>query len=109
MEAQTAKDFFERTLPARFNGSKAAGVNVIVQVKIIGVEESNWIVIIKDQKLETKQGIDASSTLSLKMTEKDFLDLVNNKISAQKAFFTGKVHFKGDITLAMKLREAGFL
>lgn len=43
------------------------------------------------------------------MDEKDYLDLVNHRISAEKAFFTGKVQFKGNIALALKLREAGFL
>jgi putative sterol carrier protein len=43
------------------------------------------------------------------MKEEDYLDLVNGKISAEKAFFTGKVQFKGDISLALKLKDAGFL
>jgi putative sterol carrier protein len=37
------------------------------------------------------------------------MDLINGKMSAEKAFFTGKVKFKGDIGLALKLRETGFL
>jgi putative sterol carrier protein len=109
MEATTPRDFFEKTLPKRFNASKAAGVNVTVQICITGTNGGNWVVTIKDQKLYVKEGIQPAPTLSLKMTEKDYLDLVNHKISAEKAFFTGKVHFKGDIALALKLRETGFL
>jgi putative sterol carrier protein len=37
------------------------------------------------------------------------LDLMNHKLSAEKAFMTGKLQFKGNIVLAMKLREMGFL
>jgi putative sterol carrier protein len=48
-------------------------------------------------------------TLTLKMNENDFMDMVNGKLSAEKAFFTGKVHFRGDIGVALKLRDAGFL
>ena len=109
MEAGTPKDFFEKVLPKRFNPSKATGVDVIVQVSIIGSNGGNWIVTIKDQKLDAKEGVHPSPNLSLKMAEKDYLDLVNGKISAEKAFFTGKVQFKGNIALALKLREAGFL
>jgi putative sterol carrier protein len=109
MEATTTKDFFEKVLPERFNPNNATDVNVIVQVAITGTNSSNWVVTIKDQKLEAKEGTYPSPNLSLKMSEKDFLDLVNGKISAEKAFFTGKVQFKGDITLALKLKEAGFL
>jgi putative sterol carrier protein len=109
MEATTSKEFFEKKLPERFNPSKAENVDVIVQVTLTGTNQGNWIVIIKDQKIETKEGIHPSPNLSLKMTEKDFLDLVNGKISAEKAFFTGKIQFKGNIAIALKLKEAGFL
>jgi putative sterol carrier protein len=109
MEAATPKEFFEKVLPQRFNSSKAAGVDAIVQVIISGANGGDWIVTIKNQKLSVEQGMNPSANLSLKMTEKDYLDLVNHKISAEKAFFTGKVQFKGNIALALKLRDAGFL
>jgi putative sterol carrier protein len=43
------------------------------------------------------------------MAEADYIDLINGKMSGEKAFFTGKLRFKGDIGLALKLRETGFL
>jgi putative sterol carrier protein len=43
------------------------------------------------------------------MNENDFMDMVNEKLSAEKAFFTGRVQFKGNIATALKLRDAGFL
>jgi putative sterol carrier protein len=109
MEALTPKEFFEKVLPEKFNPAKAAGVDVIVQVNLTNSAQANWVVTIKDQKLTAKEGTNASPTLTLKMSERDFLDLVNGKIGAEKAFFTGKVQFKGNIALALKLREAGFL
>jgi putative sterol carrier protein len=109
MDAATPRDFFEKTLPGRFNASKAAGIDVTVQVSITGSNGGDWIVTIKDQTLGVKEGLHPSPNLSLKMTENDYLDLVNHKTSAEKAFFTGKVHFKGNITLALKLKEAGLL
>ncbi len=74
-----------------------------------GSNGGNWVVTIKNQEIEIKEGLHPSPNLSLKMKEKDYMDLVNGKIGAEKAFFSGKVHFKGDIALALKLREAGFL
>ena len=109
MEALTPKEFFEKVLPKKFNPAKAAGVDVIVQVNLTGSTQANWVVTIKDQKLTAQEGINTSPELTLKMAERDFLDLVNGKIGAEKAFFTGKVQFKGNIALALKLREAGFL
>jgi putative sterol carrier protein len=59
--------------------------------------------------MNVRKGSHPSPNLTIGMTDVDFVDLVNGKLSAQKAFFTGKVKFKGDIALALKLRDAGFL
>jgi putative sterol carrier protein len=109
MEAKTPKEFFNEVLPCRFNPDKAKGIDVTVQVNLAGPNGGDWAVTIKDQKIEAKNGIQPSPKLTIGMTDADFMDLVNDKLSAQKAFFTGKIKFKGDIALALKLRDAGFL
>jgi putative sterol carrier protein len=109
MEAKTPKEFFEKVLPNRFNPSKAAGVDVTVQINITGPNGGDWIVILKDQKIEAREGTHPSPTIIIKMAETDYMNLVNGKMSGEKAFMTGKLQFKGSITLALKLREAGFL
>ncbi len=105
----TPREFFEKILPQRFKPEKAKGVDVTVQVTITGEHGGDWAVTIKGQRLVVEEGVHAKSDLALKMTEKDYLDLVNHKLTAEKAFFSGKVHFKGNIALALKLRDAGFL
>ena len=109
METQTPKDFFDKTLPARFKPEKAAGIDVVAQINVTGLEGGSWIITIKDQKLDVKESTHPTPALTLKMNENDFMDLVNKKISAEKAFFTGRVQFKGNIAVALKLRDAGFL
>ena len=108
-EAKTPKEVFEKVLPSRFKPEKAEGIDVTVQINIAGPNGGEWIVTLKDQKLEAKEGTYPSPTLELKMAEPDFMDLMNGKMSGEKAFITGKVKFKGDIGLALKLRETGFL
>ena len=109
MEAKTPKEFFEKVLPSRFNPDKAQGVDVTVQVNITGPNGGAWTVTIKDQKLEAKEGAHPSPTIAINMAEKDYMDLINGKMNAEKAFFTGKLQFKGNIVLALKLKETGFL
>ena len=109
METETPKDFFDKALPARFKPEKAAGIDVVAQINVTGLEGGSWIITIKDQRLEVKEGTHPTPSLTLKMNENDFMDLVNKKISAEKAFFTGRVQFKGNIAVALKLRDAGFL
>jgi putative sterol carrier protein len=108
-EAQTPKEFFEQILPRRFKPDKAAGADVTVQINIEGPNGGSWVVAIKNQKIEVKEGTHASPTLLIAMAEKDYLDVVNGKTSGEKAFFSGKLRFKGDLGLALRLKEMGFL
>jgi putative sterol carrier protein len=109
MEAQTPKEFFEEKLPERFKPEKAAGIDVIAQLSLNGPNGGDWVVTIKDQKIAVREGTDPSATLTLNATDKNFMDIINKKISAEKAFFTGRVNFKGNLSLALKLRETGIL
>jgi putative sterol carrier protein len=109
METQTPQDFFEKALPLRFKPEKALGIDVVTQINVTGIDGGNWIVVIKDQKLQVTEGTHPKPTLTLKMNENDFMNMMNGKLSPEKAFFTGRVHFKGDIGVALKLRDAGFL
>jgi putative sterol carrier protein len=109
MEAETPREFFDKVLPVRFNPDKAKGVDVAVQVNITGPNGGAWAVTIKDQKLEVKEGTHTSPTIVIGMTEADYMDVINGRMSTEKAFFTGKIQFKGNIAVALKLKEAGFL
>jgi putative sterol carrier protein len=109
MEAETPKEFFEKVLPSRFNPSKAQGVDVTVQVNITGPNGGAWTATIKNQKLEVKEGTHPSPTIAVSMTEADYMNVVKGKMSAEKAFFSGKIQLKGNIALALKLKEMGFL
>jgi putative sterol carrier protein len=109
MELKTPKQFFEETLQVRFKPEKAKDIDVAAQVWITGTGGGEWTVTVKNQKLFVTEGTNPSPTLTLKMDQQDFMDLVNGKLSVEKAFFTGKIHFKGSIATALKLRDAGFL
>ena len=109
MESKTPKEFFEKDLPQRFHPEKAGDVDVRAQVNITGLEGGEWIVTIKDQKLQVTEGRDPAAPLILKMNDNDFMDIVNKRVSAEKAFFTGKIQFKGNLAMVLKLKDAGFL
>jgi putative sterol carrier protein len=108
-ETKTPKEFFEKVLPSRFKPEKAEGIDVTVQINISGPNGGDWVVTIKNQELEVKEGTHPSPTLLLKMAEKDYMNLINGKVSGEKAFITGKLQFKGNIGLALRLKETGFL
>jgi putative sterol carrier protein len=108
-EAKTPKEFLEKVLPSRFKPEKAAGIDITVQINITGPNGGDWFVTIKDQKLDTKEGTHPSPTMKLSMAESDYMDLINGKMSGEKAFMTGKLKFKGNIGMALRLKETGFI
>lgn len=109
MAVSSPREFIEKVLPEKFDSSKAAGINAVIQFEISGDNGGNWFVTIKDQKLEVAEGTAPSPNMTLKMKDSDYVDLVNGKLSGQKAFMTGKLKFKGDMNLGMKLQKLGFI
>jgi putative sterol carrier protein len=109
MEARTPQEFFDQILPLRFKPERTKGISVIVQVNITGSMGGDWTIEIDEQKLRVMKGNFSLPNLTVAVRADDFLEIVNDKLSAQKAFFMGKIKFKGDIALALKLRDAGFL
>ena len=103
MEVKSPREFFDNALPARFKPEKAKDIDVVTQINITGPDGGNWTVTIKDQKLQVIEGVATSPSLTLKMNENDFMDLVNERLSAEKAFFTGRIQFRGNIATALKL------
>jgi len=109
MEVSTPQEFIEKVLPQNFDGTKAAGLTAAVQFKIKGDDGGEWFLIIQDQKLEVGQGTTDAPNITLTMKDKDYVALVNGKLSGQKAFMTGKLKFKGDMALGMKLQKLGLI
>ena len=109
MEASTPEEFIEKILPEKFEGDKAAELSAVVQFNISGDNGGEWYLTIKDQKLEVSKGTTDAPNITLKMKDKDYVNLVNGKLSGQKAFMTGKLKFKGDMALGMKLQQLGLI
>jgi putative sterol carrier protein len=109
MEVSTPKEFLDKVLPEKFDPEKAAGLTAVVQFKITGDNGGEWVLTIRDQKLEIQDGTVEGPNMTLIMKDKDYVDLINGKLSGQKAFMTGKLKFKGDMNLGMKLQKLGLI
>ena len=53
--------------------------------------------VVKDQACTVEEGVHPSSTTTLKMSDGDFLALVEGRLSAIQAFSTGKLKIEGDL------------
>jgi putative sterol carrier protein len=109
MEVKTPKEFFEKVLPTKFNPDKSKDFEAVAQVNVTGTNGGQWIITIKNQKIETKEGVAPSPAITLRMIDTDFVELVNGKLNAVNAFMTGKLEFNGSIATGLKLLDMGFM
>jgi len=96
-------DFFAN-LEDKVNKDKAAGMNAVYQFDISGDDGGQWAVTIADGDAKVAEGTAENPSITISMTDENFVDLVTGKLNGQTAFLTGKLKIQGDMTLAMKLQ-----
>lgn len=82
------------------NQDKAKKINGVFQWVIDGKE---YVIDLK--KFNAGPGKAAKADVTLTISEKDFLDLMSGKGNGQQMFMSGKIKFKGNMGLVMKLGE----
>lgn len=110
MAVSSPKEFMETVLPAKLSDpEKLKGLDLALQFHITGEQGGEWVLIIKDQKAEVREGTIENPKITLQMKDEDYVKLVNDEISGQKAFMSGKLRFKGDMNTGMKLQKLGII
>jgi len=101
----TPKSIFEETLPGRLKdkGDDILKVNAVYQFNISGPEGGTWWVDATKSGGAVGTGENPGAKCVINMADSDFVDLVNGKLNAQTAFFTGKIKIQGDAGLALML------
>jgi hypothetical protein len=101
----TPKSIFEESLPGRLKakGDDVLKVNAVYQFNISGPVGGSWWVDATKSGGEVGAGAHPGAKCTIIMSDSDFLDLVNGKLNAQAAFFTGKLKIQGDVSLALML------
>ena len=98
------KDVFE-SMPGAFQAGSVGGAAVVFQYCISGDGGGDWSADIKNGACTVASGIHASPTCTLKINSGDFLDLMNGKVNAMKAYTSGKLKIEGDIMKSQLLEK----
>jgi len=85
------------SMPDAFKADAADGVNVIFQYNISGSAGGDWYCIIKNNTCTVEAGIHDQAGCTLKMGDRDFIDLMNGKLPAMQAYTSGKLRIEGDL------------
>ncbi|GAB4336683.1 MAG: SCP2 sterol-binding domain-containing protein [Candidatus Abyssubacteria bacterium] len=101
--AASVKEAFD-LMPQNFKADKAAGMKAVYQWDITGDGGGKWYAEIADGKINVAEGQHASPNITITVSAKDWLDILNGKLDGQMAFMSGKLKVKGDMSLAMKLK-----
>lgn len=99
----TIRQLMTETIHAAFVPESAAGVDTVVQFRFTGSQASDWYVIIKDQTVESIQGIHPNPKMTMTVDSDDYVKISTGELDPTMAFMKGKVKVSGDIGVALSM------
>ncbi len=100
----TIGEVFEK-MPGIFNSDAAAGMTKTIQWNITGEESWVWAFQIVDGVGQLIPGGVEKPDITFTISAKHWLAIAEGKLDSMKAFMTGKLKVKGDMTIAVKLPQ----
>lgn len=97
----TINELMTKTIYKAFQPDKAAGVDTVMQFNFTGEQASQWVVTIKNQKIESKQGVHPSPEMTMSVSSEDYLKIASGEMDASLAFMKGRVKVSGDMGVAL--------
>jgi len=88
-------------MPYGLSKELSKGLNTVVQFELTGEEAGTAHIIIKNQKCEFKQEAHPNPNTIIKADSKIWLDIVNNKLSGDKAFLNNMFEVEGDANILL--------
>src|SRR5579872_68844 len=98
------RELFE-LLPSKFNSEAASGMTKTIQWNITGEESGVWAFQIVDGVGQMIPGGIENPDITLTVSGKNWFAIAEGRLDSTKAFMTGKLKVKGDISIAIKLPQ----
>lgn len=86
-----------------FDPEAAKGVVGVIQYHISGEGGGDWNICFNDGTCAIAEGVHVSPSVTLKMSGKTWLGLVNKTVNPMAAFTTGRLRVTGDKVLAQRV------
>ena len=88
-----------------FKPNVAGNLNATYVFDISGPGGGKWTLNIKDGKCELSQGVKSAPSVTISISDQDWLSIHKGSLNSQMAFMMGKLRVSGDMGLAMKLQS----
>jgi putative sterol carrier protein len=107
MAASSVRDVFEKHMAERLRDRPdvVAKVASVYQFDISGPGGGQWSVDCTAPGGAVRPGQENGARCTVSCSDADFLDIVNGRLDALKAFMCGKLRIQGDMGLAMMLHQ----
>ena len=104
MAITEVKDVFTK-MPDVFSPSRAQVVNAVFQFEITGEGGGSWHVVVKDGTCRVSEGSHEEPSVTLTLSDENWLAMINRELNGVQAFMTGKLKVSGDIMLAQRIYD----
>ncbi|MBI2083233.1 MAG: SCP2 sterol-binding domain-containing protein [Deltaproteobacteria bacterium] len=103
----TPKEYFEKTVPQNLEKRKEtlSGINAVYEFEITGDSGGVWTLDLTVPGGKVKKGASGKANCTVKMSDENFVKLLEGKLNPQLAFMTGKLKVQGNMGLALKLQK----
>ena len=102
--AETCEDSLKEMYKS-FKAEVAGNLNATYIFDISGSGGGKWTLDISNGKCELKSGAVGSPSVTISISDQDWLSIQKGKLNSQMAFMMGKLRVAGDMGLAMKLQS----
>lgn len=92
-----------KKLEDSFIPEKAAGMGGVFQCHVLGVANGDWLMTVGDAKCQITPGTVDQPRATLEIANDDLKNLLNGTLDPMKAFFSGRIDLKGDVSSVIKL------
>ena len=91
------------TMAQGINPEKAKDIDAVFQFELAGPKGGTWAVQVQNGACTVENHAVEKPTVTIRMSDQDFVSLVAGKLQALPAFISGRIKVFGDYNLAAKL------
>ena len=102
--ANTCEESFTEMYKS-FRSESAGNLNAVYCFDISGQNGGKWTLSIQSGQCELLPGIAGKPSVTIAISDQDWLAIHQGKLNSQMAFMMGKLRVTGDMSLAMKLQS----